>query len=204
MPIIKKFLIIILTLFIAQVAYASDINETVNVDISDVVTEEIIEIPEKNEITLFLDDINESDIITGDIIDKDSYCLENNNLDKLKFNEKSFDVENNKYNETYIENILNDTLSDDSEYNLNTTIPASYHIFTDFLIKYEVFIFMKLDATIKSMDLDRCIFKFNEFEEFDKITHDFLTFYNDYCNVLIHAVNENIIICSDKLNSKFT
>ena len=93
---------------------------------------------------------------------------------------ESFEVEEvenfNQY--TYIEDILNHTLSDHFVYSLNNTAYVSFHIFNNFLNNYEVFICMKLDAIFKTKDFSRCIFKFYEYKEF-----------------------EDIIQCSDKLNT---
>ena len=196
---IKKFIIfLILALFIINAAYAFDIEKTADIEINDDVNE-IVEVTKIDGISLAVDDIDNSEIIF-----EDSNYQGHNDSNIIKTYE-SFEVEEvenfNQYNYTYIEDILNHTLSDHFGYSLNNTAYVSFHIFNNFLNNYEVFICMKLDAIFKTKDFSRCIFKFYEYKEFNIITHDVLAFYNDYCYVLTHAVNEDIIQCSDKLNT---
>lgn len=47
------------------------------------------------------------------------------------------------------------------------------------------------------------MFKVYEFKKSDILIHDILAFYNNYCHVLTHAVNKDVVLSKDKLNSKF-
>ena len=53
------------------------------------------------------------------------------------------------------------------------------------------------------LDFESNLFKFEDIDKFKILTHDDLVFYNDYCHILTHDVDKNIIISCDKLHTKF-
>ena len=98
---------------------------------------------------------------------------------------------------------MNDSLSIDLDSDLNVTTPTSIHMDFDFNSEFEVLICIKLGYIFESYDFGRCVFKVYEFKKSDILTHDILAFYNNYCHVLTHAVNKDIILSNEKLNSEF-
>ena len=213
-----KIMIIILTLFMLQAVSASDIDESVNIEINDIGVDEIIEVYEVGETSFSseeddnetvealyspIDDVDEvEDSI--DLMDEYSH-QEYNNSHIIETYEKSLEVKSDEhqYNNTYIKELLDDSLDNISFSNSNGTAIESYHLLSDFSNDYEVFIWMKFDSILRSSEYEGCEFKFDIFEEYDIFTHDFLIFYNHYCHILTHAVNKNVILCNDKLNSRF-
>ncbi len=211
-------MIIILTLFMLQAVSASDIDESVNIEISDIGIDEITEVYEIGETSFSCDDYaDETDEIIYSPIDDvdevdDSIDImdefsnqEYNNSYIIETYEKSFDVKSSRhqYNNTYIKELLDDSLNNISFSNLNGTAIESYHFYGDFLSNYEVSIWMKFESILQSSEYEGCEFKFDIFEEHDIFTHDFLIFYNHYCHILTHDLNKNVILCNDKLNSRF-
>lgn len=209
-------------LFMVSAVSASDIGEAVNIEINNDIVDEVIEVEE-----VIVEDIIEAEeVIVDEIIEVeevddtlstsiddadetiDSMVEDNhqvyNYTEISESYEKSFGVENseNQYNNTYIEEILHESLYNSSNSNLTHATIESYHIAYHFINDYEVLSCMKLDS-IDAYDLSECEFKFDVFEGHDFITHEILIFYNNYCHVLTHAVNKNIILCDDKLNSGF-
>ncbi len=200
-----------------QVVSACDINESVNIEINDVCVDEIIEVYEVGERlfssnegsderdeTLYspigIDEVNDS----IDLMDESSH-QEYNNSFIIETYEKSFEVKKHElqYNNAYIKELLDDSLDNISFSNLSGTVIESYHLYSYFLSNYEVPIWIKFESSLQSSEYKRCEFKFDIFEEYDIFTHDFLIFYNHYCHILTHAVNQNVILCNDKLNSRF-
>lgn len=212
----KKFIIIFaLTLFMIHAVSASEAYETVSLNNNEVIVEEVCteEIPEvyRKEDSLLSIEETESTIDNTDItMDNNPCCPEYNNYNTINYNEeKSFNIEffevkycENQYNKSYIDYIMNDALGIDSDFGLNETTGSSVYIFNDFVTEYEVFNCIKLDESFEFRDFSRS-FRLYEFKEFNILTHDILKFYNKYCHVLTHIVNEDIILGNDKLNSKF-
>ena len=178
-------------LFMVSAVSASDIGEEVNIEInSDVVNEvieveevivdEIIEVEEvDNMLSTSIDDADE----TVDSMVEDNHQVYNYTEISESY-EKSFGVENseNQYNNTYIEEILHDSLDNSPHSNLTHATIGSYHITYHFINDYEILCCMNLDF-IDAYDSE-CEFKIDEFEGHDFITHEILIFYNNYCHVL--------------------
>ena len=202
-----KFLIIIaLSLFMIQAVSASDdvvsapnnevVNDVSHDVVSDVVVEEISEV--------YGDEADDS--ICDDIlyVVEDSYPQDYNNSDIIIYSyEKSFEIENseNQYNNTYIEEILVDSLNSPDD--LNYTGYISCHKVDNFLSDGDISIRMISEFDFETYDLSRCELKFDEFNPYDLLLHDILIFINHNAHVLVHAVNKDISFCNDKLNSKF-
>lgn len=213
-----KIMIIIFTLFMLQAVSASDIDESVNIEINDISVDEIIEVYEVGE-TSFSSEGDDNETVEAlyspiydvdevedsiDLMDEFSH-QEYNNSHIIETYEKSFEVKSDKhqYNNTYIKELLDHSLDNISFLNSNGTVIESYHLYSNFLSNNELSIWMKFESTLQSSEYEECEFKFDIFEEYNIFTHDFLIFYNHYCHILTHAVNENVILSNDKLNSRF-
>lgn len=203
---IKYMIMIVLAIFMIQEVSASGINETVNADMHEIIIDEVT-IEETTQITTInersMDDIDECENTFNKVTSE--YIRPESNNSKINYFEKSFEVEisSNHYNKTYSDYVVNDSLSIDLDSDLNVTTPAPIYIDSDFNIEYEALICIKLGCIFESYDLDRCVFKFYEFKKFNILTHDLLAFYNNFCHVLTHAVNKDVVLSKDKLNSKF-
>ena len=207
-----KFMIIILTLFMLQAVSASDIDESVNIEINDDCVGEIIEV-DVGETSFSSDDDETVDIPFSPIDEVDDsidlmdeyYHQEYNNSYIIETYEKSFEAESSEhqYINTHVKEVLGDSLDNNFFSNLSGTAIESYHLSGNFLSNYEVSIWMKFESSLQSSEYEGRAFKFDIFEGYDIFTHDFLIFHNNYCNVLTHVVNKNVILCNDKLNSRF-
>ena len=203
---IKYMIMIVLAIFMIQAVSASGINETVNADMHEIIIDEVT-IEETTQITNInersMDDIDECENTFNKVTSE--YIHPESNNSNINSFEKSFEVEisSNHYDETYFDHVLNDSLSIDLDSDLNVTTPTSIYMDFDFNNEFEVLICIKLGYIFESYDLDRCVFKVYEFKKSNILTHDILAFYNNYCHVLTHAVNKDIILSNDKLNSEF-
>lgn len=203
-----KFLIIIaLSFLMIQAVSASDdvVSAPNNEVVTDVVVDEIIEVYGDDETILSLEGDEEDDSAYDDLyVAEDSYPQYYNDSDIIiNYYEKSLEVENskNQYNNTYIMEILVDSLNSTGD--LNYTEFISCHIVDNFLSDAEISICMILENEFNEDDLSCCGFKLEKFDENNILTHDILIFNNIPANVLVHAVNKNTLLCNDKLNSKF-
>lgn len=203
---IKYMIMIVLAIFMIQAVSASGINETVNTDMHEIIIDEVT-IEETTQITTInersMDDIDECENTFNKVTSE--YIRPESNNSNINSFEKSFEVEisSNHYDKTYFDYVLNDSLSIDLDSDLNVTTPTSIYMDFDFNNEFEVLICIKLGYIFESYDLDRCVFKFYEFKKFNILIHDILAFYNNFCHVLTHAVNKDIILSNDKLNSEF-
>lgn len=200
---IKKFMIIIiLTLFMVSAVSASDIEELVNVENDEIQIQEFAEVDQLDFEECEMDDVVENDVVSevefapnNDQEYIDSYIIN----DPKNFNE----IENHQYNNTYIETLINQTLTNNTNFDLNNPI-VSYHIFNDFPNEYEVFICMNIDSSHKTIGSASILSGFDGIDKFKILTHDDLIFYNHYFHILTHDVEKNIIIIdNDKLHNKF-
>ena len=203
---IKYMIMIVLAIFIIQAVSASGINETVNADMHEIIIDEVT-IEETTQITTInersMDDIDECENTFNKVTSE--YIHPESNNSNINSFEKSFEVEisSNHYDETYFDYVLNDSLSIDLDSDLNVTTPTSIYMDFDFNNEFEVLICIKLGYIFESYDFGRCVFKVYEFKKSDILIHDILAFYNNYCHVLTHAVNKDVVLSKDKLNSKF-
>lgn len=156
-------MIIILTLFLISAVSASDINEVVSIDNSEIQIQESVEVDQLDFEEFEVDDVVENDVVSED------------ELTPVNCNQV--------YDNSYIINELE---------NFNEI----EHICVE-VLKNEI-----LNSNT-DLDFNSNLSKFEDIDKFKILTHDDLIFYNDYCHILTHVVDKNIIISCDKLHTKF-
>ncbi|MBQ9025575.1 MAG: hypothetical protein IJ104_04250 [Methanobrevibacter sp.] len=198
---IRKFLIIIvLTLFMVSVAYASDVDDdSVNMDNEEIQILDFIEVNKLDFEESNLEDVVDNNIISEDEIAPVKSNQEYNDSYIIDESKNYHKIENYQHNCSFI----NETLDNDTDLEFNNiTITVSIHIFNNFFSKHDVFICMNLDSSFKTMDFSHNLSKFKQIDKFNVLTYD-LIFYNDYCNFLIHDVDVDMLISSDKLHTDY-
>lgn len=191
---IKFKIVIVLLLFMISAVSASENNEIVDIDNSEILIEEFIEVNDLDFNEFENDDIVENDVIGEDEITPNCYNQEYNHSYLINEPENYYEIENFQY-DNYIESLINETLNYDSVLDLNNSHfpPISNYFFND-----EMFY-----INFNSNNID---FSFlSTFKGIDKLilAHEDFIFYNDYCYILTHDVDKNIILSNDKLNTKF-
>ena len=161
---IKKFMmIIILTLFLTSAVSASDVDQLVNIDNSEIQIQESVEVDQ-----LDLEEFEVDDVVENDVVSEDE-------LTPINCNQV--------YDNSYIINELE---------NFNEIEHVCIEV-----LKNEI-----LNSNT-DLDFNSNLSKFEGIDKFKILTHDDLIFYNDYCHILTHAVDKNIIVSTDKLHTKF-
>ncbi len=206
-------IIVVLTLSLISAVSAVDVDEAVNTDNSEIQIPEvgenqIYEFVEVNQLDFEefeIDDIVENDVISEDEFTPINYNQEYNDSYIITDTKNLNEIENHQYNNTYIESLINETLSNNTNLDLNNSIIVSFNfIYNDFFFKeHEIFIYMNIDSSHKTLDFASNLSKHDDIDKFKILTHEDLIFYNFYCNFLTHDVDKNIFISNDKLHSKF-
>lgn len=200
---IKKFMmIIILTLFLISAVSASDIEEVVSIDNSEIQIQEFVEVEQLDFEEFEVDDVVENDVVSEDEFTPINHNQEYDDSNIINEPENFNEIENHKYNDAYFESLINETLENGTNFDLNNSI-ISFNYNFDFLKEHEIFIFMNIDLNHKIIDFAPNLSKFEDIDKFKILTHEDLIFYNDYYHILTHVVDKNIIISCDKLHTKF-
>ena len=156
-------MIIILTLFLISAVSASDVDEVVSIDNSEIQIQESVEVDQ-----LDFEEFEVDDVVENDVVSEDEFTPINHNQE---------------YDDS---NIIND--------------PENFneieHICVE-ILKNEI-----LNSNT-DLDFNSNLSKFEDIDKFKILTHDDLIFYNDYCHILTHLLDKNIIISYDKLHTKF-
>lgn len=155
-------MIIILTLFLISAVSASDVDDVVSIDNSEIQIQESDEVDQLDFEEFEVDDVVENDVVSE---------------------EELTPIYNQEYDNSYIINDLE---------NLN-----EIEHFCIEVLKNEI-----LNSNA-DLDFESNLFKFEDIDKFKILTHDDIIFYNDYCHILTHVVDKNIIISCDKLHTKF-
>ncbi len=209
---IKYMILIILTLFTVSAVSASDIDEIVNIDNTEIQVQEFseIQISEFGEVNqLDFEECEVDDVVENDVISEDEFApIKNGQMYSDSYiidgPENFNEIENNQYNNTYIETLINETLSNDTNLDLNNSAILSFnHIFNGLFNEYEIFIYLNLDLSHKNIDFASNLSQFDAIDKFKILTHEDLIFHNVYCNFMTHDVDKNIFISNDKLHSEF-
>ena len=190
---------------------ASDIDETVNIDNGEIQVQEfsqneIIEFVEVDQIDF--EEFQLDDIVVKDVIGEDEPAPINhdqtyNDSYIIKGPENLNEIENHQYNNTYIETLINETLSNDKNLDLNNSvIPSFNYIFNDFK-EYEIFIYLNFDLNHKIIGFASYLSQFDGIDKFKILAHEDLIYHNDFCNFMTHDVNQNIVMSNDKLHTGF-
>ena len=156
-------MIIILTLFLTSAVSASDVDQLVNIDNSEIQIQESVEVDQ-----LDLEEFEVDDVVENDVVSEDE-------LTPINCNQV--------YDNSYIINELE---------NFNEIEHVCIEV-----LKNEI-----LNSNT-DLDFNSNLSKFEGIDKFKILTHDDLIFYNDYCHILTHAVDKNIIVSTDKLHTKF-
>lgn len=191
---IKFKIVIVLLLFMISAVSASENNEIVNIDNSEILIPEFIEVNDLDFNEFENDDIVENDVIGEDEITPNNYNQEYNHSYIINEPENYYEIENFQYN-NYIESLINETLNNNSVLDLNN---SHFPSISNYFFYDEMFY-----INFNSYNMD---FSFlSSFKGIDKLilTHEDFIFYNDYCYILTHDVDKNIILSNDKLNTKF-
>ena len=175
---------------------ASEIDEAVFSDHA-----EVNQIDVGEEITV--DDIVEDDVVIGEeniAPMKSNY--EYNDSYIINSHENYNEIENNQYNNSYIDALINETLDNVTVLELNNSI-VSVHIIDNIFLNHFIGC-MELDSIFETIDFGEGLSKFkDEIDKFKVLTHDDLIFYNEYYHILTHDVEKNMLLSDDKLLTKF-
>ncbi len=203
---IKKFMIIILfAFFMISAVSASEINETAINDLAESQIHEFIEVNQIDigeEITI--DDIVEKDVVIGEeniAPMKSNY--EYNDSYIINSHENYNEIENNQYNNSYIDALINENLDNVTVLELNNSIVVPVYISDNMFMNHFISC-MELNSIFETIDFGEGLSKFkDEIDKFKVLTHDDLIFYNEYYHILTHDVEKNIVLSDDKLHTKF-
>ena len=147
-------IIVVLTLSLISAVSAVDVDEAVNTDNSEIQIPEvgenqIYEFVEVNQLDFEefeIDDVVENDVISEEKFTPISYNQEYNDSYIITDTKNLNEIENHQYNNTYIESLINETLSNNTNLDLNNSIIVSFNfIYNDFFFKeHEIFIYMNI------------------------------------------------------------
>lgn len=182
------------------------------------IEEVVINNPIETQIQEFVEvsEIGIGEEITIDDIVEENVVIEEENIAPIEPNleyddsyiinspENYNDIENgqHQYN-TYIDAMINETLDNITVLELNNSIVVSVHI-PDNLFLNEFYGYTEIDSIFETMNFSEGLSKFKEdIDKFKILTHDDLIFYNEYCHILTHDVEKNIVLSDDKLHTKF-
>ena len=192
---------------------ASDIDETVNIDNGEIQVQEfsqneIIEFVEVEQIDF--EEFRLDDIVVKDVIGEDEPAPINhdqtyNDSYIIKGPENLNEIENHQYNNTYIETLINETLSNDTNLDLNNSlIPSFNYIFNDFK-EYGIFIYLNFDLSHKTIGFASYLSQFDGIDKFKILAHEDLIYHNDFCNFIIdNSIEGNAAsFIHEILNSNF-
>lgn len=190
---------------------ASDIDEVVNSDnaeiqVQGVAENQIYEFDEVNQ--LDFEECKVDDVVGNDVVSEDEFAPikynQGYNDSYIINNPENFnEIENHQYNNSYIEALINETFSNNTNFDLNNSISVTYSIFNDLFNEYEIFIYLNFDLSHKTIGFASNLSEFEGIDKFKILAHEDLIFHNVYCHFMIHDVDKNIFISNDKLHTKF-